>query len=1025
MNVRGQRTREPILDSGKVGRFGPENRWATGVTVVDGYAYTGMDNKLVRYKIADGAGATAEAIAGGGGSGCADANAYAGDQARFYNVNVIGNDGHLIFVTDPSCGLREVNPETGSTRTISAPVSTRSAIVRNYVYSADSNGRIWRYDLQSGQPTRMFDDVVMYGALAADDNYLWGFNADGKLYRLSLHGSANPTTFSIPATTALTALSVGDFVYFVDAQYLLRRISKTDGSLQIVAGDGAHRDELLYNTMAIASDGTNLYTAGERGLYVITPSTREYLDPVAPGAGPDLEPGSMQKSVTSFAGNRSGVTVIGWYAFTASGTTVSRTNIYTGETIVLAGGSAGCSDASTGEQATFYDASVIGNDGSLVYVFDSSCGLRAVNPYTGSTRSLRAPANQRSSIGGKYLYTIDAANTLNQYGLESGVTNTVMRNLPSGALMATSGSVVWVVSDRTLTSVMVEDTKGKQVERYVGALGTIKENLTYRVVGSSMTYADSALYVMTETRTSGDSQSTPATVVQQSARIDVDDATMKVFGNPLSGTAVGFSVTKKDVFVLAQESGSTSLVRIHDGSETDPTFQEDLSYYIDEDTKFIPVTHGEDAFYFRGTQLLWWDPETGRCTAGCQGIKVLAKELASRPIDSKWDDFKCSVGFGTCNAEDYEKAIVLNRVDDQQIYDHDGDLREDRKEYVAKVDCEQMASSPDYCDDPDTLKKIVSDAETIYDIGQSVWDFLKKRGGLRETSCVNSFRAGTQVLMADGTSTAIEDIRPGQQVLAGDPMSHAAVAEPVTMVHVNTDTELTDITLADGSEIHTTAHHPFWTPEQESWTDAQDLAAGAILSSVRGTATVNSVINSTGSMTIYNLTVARMHTYYVMAGDRPILVHNSDCDAFGEVADELPVRPNDTGPTSGQVVESVDGKVQKVGDVIKSGTYDPELNDFLWNSPDVPNPGTRPSNGNPAVHFAADHVETKVAWAMRKRGITDAKLVINNRRGLCEPAFGCENAVPAVLPRGSTLTVYWRDVSGVMRSVKLEGIGPK
>ncbi|NYH77063.1 hypothetical protein FHR84_000377 [Actinopolyspora biskrensis] len=57
--------------------------------------------------------------------------------------------------------------------------------------------------------------------------------------------------------------------------------------------------------------------------------------------------------------------------------------------------------------------------------------------------------------------------------------------------------------------------------------------------------------------------------------------------------------------------------------------------------------------------------------------------------------------------------------------------------------------------------------------------------------------------------------------------------------------------------------------------------------------------------------------------------------------------------------------------------------------------------GRPDV---STHVETKAAQIMRERGNTNGVLVVNNE--ICREPYGCEFAVPAILPRGYTLYVW-------------------
>ncbi|WP_418277988.1 polymorphic toxin-type HINT domain-containing protein [Isoptericola jiangsuensis] len=75
-----------------------------------------------------------------------------------------------------------------------------------------------------------------------------------------------------------------------------------------------------------------------------------------------------------------------------------------------------------------------------------------------------------------------------------------------------------------------------------------------------------------------------------------------------------------------------------------------------------------------------------------------------------------------------------------------------------------------------------------------------------------------------------------------------------------------------------TAEHPFWVPERREWVDAIDLRAGEWLQTAAGTwVQVGAVDVQRRAATVHNLTVAVDHTYYVLAGNQPVLVHNDSC----------------------------------------------------------------------------------------------------------------------------------------------------
>ncbi|AEV81563.1 Teneurin-3 [Actinoplanes sp. SE50] len=153
--------------------------------------------------------------------------------------------------------------------------------------------------------------------------------------------------------------------------------------------------------------------------------------------------------------------------------------------------------------------------------------------------------------------------------------------------------------------------------------------------------------------------------------------------------------------------------------------------------------------------------------------------------------------------------------------------------------------------------------------------------GVRPPStCKNSFTAMTLVLLANGTSKPISDIKIGDKVRATDPQTGKDTAEPVETLYDNLDHDFVDLTVKhpDGTSavINTTAHHPFWDQSDHKWTDAADLQVGHHLRDTHGQAatTITKVHAYTGAHHMHNLTVTSLHTYYVLAGATPVLVHN-------------------------------------------------------------------------------------------------------------------------------------------------------
>ncbi|MFJ9843005.1 polymorphic toxin-type HINT domain-containing protein [Kitasatospora sp. NPDC101155] len=183
-----------------------------------------------------------------------------------------------------------------------------------------------------------------------------------------------------------------------------------------------------------------------------------------------------------------------------------------------------------------------------------------------------------------------------------------------------------------------------------------------------------------------------------------------------------------------------------------------------------------------------------------------------------------------------------------------------------------------------TIKRLASE---LYD-GFKAWRAESKAAREAEQiagSCLiggkNSFKPDTPVLLADGSTKPIKDVKQGDNVLSTDPQTDTTSAEPVTATIVTPDDrQFTDLTLAAEAKspatITSTQHHPFWDETTQRWTNAADVRIGDQLRAADGTLlTVQATRNyETQPQEARNLSVADLHTYYVLAGATPVLVHN-------------------------------------------------------------------------------------------------------------------------------------------------------
>lgn len=179
----------------------------------------------------------------------------------------------------------------------------------------------------------------------------------------------------------------------------------------------------------------------------------------------------------------------------------------------------------------------------------------------------------------------------------------------------------------------------------------------------------------------------------------------------------------------------------------------------------------------------------------------------------------------------------------------------------------------------DTSDPAYEDGEGIPMLAGLIFGDVASRGGGLARGICHSFLPGTDVLMADGSSKDIEDIKNGDVVLATDPETGESYKKTVVdTIRTEDDKDFTDITVAteDGpASIVATDTHPFWAPELNTWVEAGDLDVGTKLRTSTGSdAEITALKHYTKRQRTHDLTIADVHAYYVLAGSVPVLVHN-------------------------------------------------------------------------------------------------------------------------------------------------------
>jgi RHS repeat-associated protein len=141
------------------------------------------------------------------------------------------------------------------------------------------------------------------------------------------------------------------------------------------------------------------------------------------------------------------------------------------------------------------------------------------------------------------------------------------------------------------------------------------------------------------------------------------------------------------------------------------------------------------------------------------------------------------------------------------------------------------------------------------------------------------FVAGTQVVLADGTTKAIQDIRPGDKVRSRSERSdekgrlETATVENEFELHAP---ETLLLKFQGGATLEVTSVHPMYVVGK-GFTPAGLIKVGDQIAEDRDntTAKLASVVRLTSPKPVYNLTVGGTHTYFVRVGHDDLWAHNA------------------------------------------------------------------------------------------------------------------------------------------------------
>ncbi|MEU9974402.1 ricin-type beta-trefoil lectin domain protein [Streptomyces sp. NPDC051014] len=285
----------------------------------------------------------------------------------------------------------------------------------------------------------------------------------------------------------------------------------------------------------------------------------------------------------------------------------------------------------------------------------------------------------------------------------------------------------------------------------------------------------------------------------------------------------------------------------------------------------------------------------------------------------------------------------------------------------------------------------------------------EESGGGQRSRC--SFSPETPVLMAGGKTKAIGKIKTGDKVEAADAGTgkHKG-ARTVQHVWINHDKDLLDVTIRDANghtaTLHTTANHPFWDDTAHTWVPAGDLHRGdALNTATNGHAYVVVTRTTPGIANRWNLTVQQLHTYYVIAGSTPILVHNNNgiCDIGAAAKTAAKSAPADATMTAVARIKGTQlGEVGYSGASSRPSYLEPEIEEATGD-------GGQMFGGDAAncaemracnAVFAAHAADFEEEFG-RELQISDIEfLTVRSSTGLPEPA--CLSCQSVLVRRGAT-----------------------
>jgi len=235
-----------------------------------------------------------------------------------------------------------------------------------------------------------------------------------------------------------------------------------------------------------------------------------------------------------------------------------------------------------------------------------------------------------------------------------------------------------------------------------------------------------------------------------------------------------------------------------------------------------------------------------------------------------------------------------------------------------------------------------------------------------------------------------------------------AVARRVRQTFVGVSDVLTVV--VEGRLIGTTAERPFRV-EDRGWVEAAFLRVGDILIGRTGhRLPVSGIVKSGRVATVCNFEVEDYHSYFVGCDEWgwSVWTHNYD------VSEGAPPMPESMSESNGRTVGILSWTANGKSYWVKLVSEERNAKDAGLN---------HTVSGDNAANY--HHVEAQARKAMIDKGITDADLVINNSKGVCD--FCSPRSHPHLLgdalPKNSSLQVFLFSRARLTFLRSIEGTG--